>query len=116
MSHLRDSTAASPAMHGDNALAARCEYPIFPASPPVQTCPIEYFHTLAEVSQTWVNGTPQPTLSGGSTPLLITVRAESSILNWTASIRHLMKRSATSSGKFGQKLSHHVMPKVLVLF
>ena len=35
---------------------------------------------------------------------------------WAASIRHLMwKPSATSSRKFGQKLSHRVMPKLLVL-
>ena len=38
------------------------------------------------------------------------------LIYWAASIRHPMwKLSATTSRKFGQKLSHHVMPKVLVL-
>ena len=37
-------------------------------------------------------------------------------VSWAASIRHLMwKPSATSSRKFGQKWSLHVMQKVLVL-
>ena len=60
-----------------------------------------------------------------STRVLKTTKAEQKVDNellatathtWAASIRHLMwKHSATSSRSFGQKLSHHVMPKVLVL-
>ena len=38
MSHLCDSTVASPTARRDNVLASKCEYPLF-RSPPVKKCP-----------------------------------------------------------------------------